>query len=341
MKKIISLLLACLMVFSLAGCGKDDGASDEKKRGEKGRIMYNEVDLSKAVKLSDYKNIIVDTSSKEFESVYNDVIASDIKNNQLQVKKTEGTVSEGDIANIDYVGKKNGVAFQGGTAQGQDLEIGSGSFIDGFEDGLIGAQIGKTVDLNLTFPANYHSAELAGQKVVFTVTVNSVMTSQGVGPEEIYEEMGYTSVENYEKSVRDIAIENYLYNEIIENSKVNDYPDKDAKYLQEQVIGMIEDQLDGYNMTLESYITQNGMTEDEFKKSVLENEVYPMMDEVMLLYAILDKEKIEITADAVDEKLEEIIAAGELKDYYGEFYFESMVARELAIKVVKENAKIK
>lgn len=338
MKKVLSLLLACLMLFSLAGCGKDEG-----------RIMYNDVNFSKAVKLADYTKIIVDTSSKEFEEFYNSVIVSDIENNQLQIKKTEGKVQEGDIANIDYVGKKDGVAFNGGTAQGYDLEIGSGSFIDGFEDGLIGVEIGKTVDLNLTFPTNYQSAELAGQKVVFTVTVNSVKTSQGVGPEEIYEEMGYTSVENYEKSVRDIAIENYLYNEIIENSKVNDYPDKDAKYLQEQVIGMIEDQLKGYNMTLESYITQNSMTEDEFKKSVLENEVYPMMDEVMPLYAILDKEKIEITADAIDEKLEEIIAlqgnssvtAGELKDYYGEFYFESMVARELAIKVVKENAKIK
>lgn len=338
MKKVLSLLLVCLMVFSLAGCGKAEG-----------RIMYNDVDLSKAVKLADYTKITVDTSSKEFEEFYNSVIASDIENNQLQSKKTEGKVQEGDIANIDYVGKKNGVAFEGGTAQGYDLEIGSGSFIDGFEDGLIGVEIGKTVDLNLTFPTNYQSAELAGQKVVFTVTVNSVKTSQGVGPEEIYEALGYSSVENYEKSVRDIAIENYLYNEIIENSKVNDYPDKDAKYLQEEVIGMIEDQLEGYNMTLESYITQNGMTEDQFKKSVLENEVYPMMDEVMPLYAILDKEKIEITADAIDEKLEEIVAlqgdssvtAGELKDYYGEFYFESMVARDLALKFVKENVKIK
>ena len=105
----------------------------------------------------------------------------------------------------------------------------------------------------------------------------------------------------------------------------------------------------GYNMTLESYITQNGMTEDQFKKSVLENEVYPLMDEVMPLYAIIDKEKIEITADAIDEKLEEIIAlqgdssvtAGELKEYYGEFYFESMVARDLALKFVKEKVKIK
>ena len=338
MKKVISLLLVCLMVFSLAGCGK-----------ESAQIMYKDVNFAKAVKLADYKDITVDTSSKEFEKMYNDVILSDIQNNELYAVKKEGKVQEGDIANIDYEGKKNGVAFEGGTAKGYDLEIGSNSFIDGFEDGLIGVEIGKTVDLNLTFPKNYQSAELAGQAVVFTVKVNSVKTMSGVGPEQIYEDLGYDSLKDYEKSVKDIAVENYLYNEIIKNSKINDYPDEDAKYLQEQIIEMIKDQLTSYNMTLDSYISQNGMTKDAFEKSVLENEVYPLMDEVMPLYAILDKEKIKITKADVDKKLDEIVAmqgstsvtADQLKDYYGEFYFESMVARDLALKTVKEKVKIK
>lgn len=338
MKKVISLLLVCLMAFSLTGCGK-----------ESAQIMYKDVNFAKAVKLADYKDITVDTSSKEFEKMYNDVILSDIQNNELYAVKKEGKVQEGDIANIDYEGKKNGVAFEGGTAKGYDLEIGSNSFIDGFEDGLIGVEIGKTVDLNLTFPKNYQSAELAGQAVVFTVKVNSVKTMSGVGPEEIYEEMGYSSLENYEKNVKDIAVENYLYNEIIKNSKINDYPDEDAKYLQEQIIEMIKDQLTSYNMTLDSYISQNGMTKDAFEKSVLENEVYPLIDEVMPLYAILDKEKIKITKADVDKKLDEIVAmqgstsvtADQLKDYYGEFYFESMVARDLVLKAVKEQIKIK
>ena len=338
MKKVLSLLLVCLMVFSLAGCGKAEG-----------RIMYNKADLSKAVKLLDYKNVTVDTSSKEFENFYNSVIASDIENNKLYADKTEGAIEEGDIANIDYVGKKNGVAFDGGTAQGYDLEIGSNSFIDGFEDGLIGVEIGETVDLNLTFPTNYQSTELAGQKVVFTVKVNGAKTTKGVGPEQIYEELGYDSVEDYEKSVKDIAVENYLYNEIIENSKINDYPDEDAKFLQEEIIEMIKTQLTSYNMTLDSYISQNGMTKTDFEKSVLESEVYPMMDEIMPLYAILDKESIEITTEDINAKLNEIVelqgsssvTAAELKEYYGEFYFENMVARDKAIKVVKETAKIK
>ena len=84
---------------------------------------------------------------------------------------------EGDVVNIDFVGMKDGVAFQGGTGADYDLTLGSGSFIDGFEDGLIGTKKGQEISLNLTFPENYHSAELAGQDVVFDVTVNQVKES--------------------------------------------------------------------------------------------------------------------------------------------------------------------
>ncbi|MBO5321438.1 MAG: FKBP-type peptidyl-prolyl cis-trans isomerase [Clostridia bacterium] len=337
MKRIASLLLVALMVFGFAGCGKEE------------RIMYNSANLSKAVKLADYKNITVDTSSKEFEEMYNSVILSDIQSNELYAVKKEGKIEEGDIANIDYVGKKNGVAFEGGTANGYDLEIGSNTFIEGFEEGLIGANIGETVDLNLTFPKNYQSEDLAGQAVVFTVKVNSAKTMSGVGPEQIYEELGFKSVKEYEKSTKDTAIKNYLYNEIIENSKVNDYPEKDAKFLKDQIISMFETQLKSYGMTLDSYITQNNMTKDSFDKYVLENEAYPMMDETMALYAIIDKEKETVTQEDIDNKIKEIIkeqgdssvTEAQLKEYYGEFYFETMVARDKALEIVKKNAKIK
>ena len=78
-------------------------------------------------------------------------------------KITSRAVKEGDVADIDFEGKKDGVAFDGGTAQDSYLEIGSDSFIDGFEDGLIGKKVGEKVKLNLTFPENYQNTELAGQ----------------------------------------------------------------------------------------------------------------------------------------------------------------------------------
>ena len=108
-------------VLGLTGCGK-----------KAKRQLYNDK-LSKYITLADYKGLKVDTKSDEFKKYYDNMISSDVSSNNLYVKKTEGTVANGDTANIDYTGKKDGVAFDGGTAAGYDLTIGSNSFIDGFE----------------------------------------------------------------------------------------------------------------------------------------------------------------------------------------------------------------
>lgn len=86
---------------------------------------------------------------------------------------TSNTVEKGDVVKIDFVGKKDGVAFDGGTAQGQILEIGAGQYVDGFEDGIIGMKPGETKNVNITFP-NYYYEELAGKDVVFEITVQKV-----------------------------------------------------------------------------------------------------------------------------------------------------------------------
>ena len=96
---------------------------------------------------------------------------------QQTLNTEEGlVVKEGDTVNIDYTGYKDGEAFEGGSTNGAgaDLTIGSGMYIDGFEDGLIGHAVGETVDLNLTFPENYGATDLAGADVVFTVTINGI-----------------------------------------------------------------------------------------------------------------------------------------------------------------------
>lgn len=163
MKKVISLVLALTVVFALAGCAK----------ANKGRIKYN-LKMEKFVTLSDYEGIKIDTNGKEYKDTYSQFMNSDIQSFDLYKKVTEGTLKNGDVANIDYVGKLNGVAFDGGTASNQELELGSNTFIEGFEEGLVGAEIGKSIDLNLTFPKDYGNTELAGKAVVFTVKVNHV-----------------------------------------------------------------------------------------------------------------------------------------------------------------------
>lgn len=338
MKRIIALLLAACTLLMLAGCGKKD------------RIMYKSVELEKFVKLTDYKAIKIDTSSKEFEEKYNETIKSDIENNGLYVKKTEGTVADGDTANIDYVGKKDGVAFEGGTAEGYDLEIGSGSFIDGFESGLIGKKIGDTVDLNLTFPEGYQSEELAGKAVVFTVTINYVKTEEAREPKDYFSELKFKSLADYEKDVKDRTVDTLIAELVVEKSEIKDYPKEDSEFLQGKVSEMFENQVQSYyGMTLDAYLTQNNMTKESFNSSLLEEQVYPMMDQTMPMYAIIDKEKIEIADDDIKNYIDKIvkeydsdtITADTLKEYYGEYYFENMVANEKAIDAIKNYATIK
>ena len=292
MKRLLALILCVAMLVGvMSGCGNKD------------RELYAKTDLSKYVKLTDYKGITVDTSSDDFKEIYDSVVLSDVEENGLYVKKDEGTVKEGDTANIDYVGKKDGVAFDGGTAQGYDLKIGSNSFIDGFEDGLIGVNIGDTVDLNLTFPKNYQSTELAGAAVVFTVTVNYVKTDEKREPADYYEEIGYKSLDEYNADVKERAARNYLYNEVVEKSKVSDYPESE----QEKLLEAITDYYDTmyqqyYGADLETVISSSGMTMEDFRKEMIANTISPMMKSQMVLYSIIDKEGIEISKEALENQ---------------------------------------
>lgn len=311
--------------------------------------MYKTADLSDFVELADYKNIKIDTSSDDFKKLYDDVIAGDVEDYDLYVKKTEGKVADGDTVNIDYEGKKDGVAFEGGTAKGHDLEIGSNSFIDGFEDGLIGVEIGSTVDLNLTFPENYQSEELAGKAVVFTVKVNYAKSTEARKPEDYYKEIDFKTLKEYEEDVKDRAIKGHLLETVIDKSTVKDYPEEDVETLKTELTKMLERNLSSYyGMDLNTYISQTGMTQDSFNKTLLDEQVYPLMGEQMPLYALLDKEKIEVTSDEVAKKIDEMVKdiggsvkAEDVKEYYGEYYFENMVVSEKAAEAIKNYANIK
>ena len=341
MKRILSLTLVVFLLSTLlTACGKNK------------TILFSSVDFDKALTLAEYKGITLDTSSDEYGEFYDNVIVSDIKNNSLYIEKTEGTVSEGDIANIDYVGKKDGVAFEGGTAEGYDLEIGSNSFIEGFESGLIGAEIGKTIDLNLTFPEDYGNEELNGADVVFTVTVNSVQTTDGVEPKDIYEDLGYKTLKEYENDVKERATDNYFLNLVRSKSEIKEYPDEDVKTLKTQIKDALNNNFTSYyGMSLESYLTQNGMTMIDFENNLLNNQVKPLIAETMPLYAILDKEGVKITDEDLETKLQELVKeyknsgtsvdAETIKKSVGEYSIENLAVQEKALEIIKENAKIK
>lgn len=194
-KKLIFALTVLMAAGLMAGCGK----KTEEKTPETGstvsttdtaagtqqdvpNVFLKDVDVASYLTLqSDYKGLSLSADEK-VEVTEQQILDLALQAYNTTVTAEEGgvinrAVAEGDTVNIDFEGKQDGVAFEGGTAAGYDLTIGSGSFIDGFEDGLIGVTPGETVDLNLSFPKDYRNTDLAGQEVVFTVTVNFIYPS--------------------------------------------------------------------------------------------------------------------------------------------------------------------
>ena len=220
-KKTLGFLAAVLSMCMLAGCGaKDTGDGTDAATGAGAEsTALKDMDVDKYVTLGEYKGLevsvdTVEVDEDEWDSLVNNVYYENITAENGGIM--DRAVETGDTVNIDYEGKKDGVAFDGGTAQGYDLTIGSGSFIAGFEDGLIGVMPGETVDLNLTFPENYGKSDLAGQAVVFTVTVNYIQPAQdGEFSDEVISNFGIDGVTNEEE------LRQYAYDYLNENAQQN------------------------------------------------------------------------------------------------------------------------
>lgn len=242
---------------------------------------------------------------------------------------TEGTVQEGDTANIDYEGKLDGEAFDGGTSKGYDLTIGSGTFIDGFEDGLIGVAIGETVDLPLTFPENY-TEELAGKDVIFTVTVNEVKRMKELTDDLVntVTDGEYADVAAFKAYVRETleetaqesrenTIKNDLLTQISAGSTINEFPQELVDYSVDEMTTYYETYAEMYGMEFADFLSAYfGLTEEEFaEQAVLA--VEQNLQQELYIKAIAESEGLEID--------DEEFAAG-CQKYADDYGFESAEA---------------
>lgn len=345
-KKIIAVLLSMVVCsMTVTGCGEktttenqeatvteDTQSSSEAVESEitdYGPLM-SEMNMSDYVTLGEYKGLTVDMEVLEpTEEEIQAQIDADLEEIAETEDITDGAVEMGDIVNIDYEGKKDGVAFQGGTAQGFDLTIGSGQFIEGFEDGLIGATVGQTLDLDLTFPEQYHAEELAGAAVVFTVKVNSI---QRKNVPELTDEIvpvldnSCTTIDELKVAVRD-----YLYNVNKDNasldvksklvdmaaaaSEVKEIPEGLLKERIDYMLSSTNSYASAYGMTYEQFITgYMNMTIEEFEercKSEAPNDV----KKDMVAYAIAQQEGLEVTDEEAKAELEQYIQYFNLSSY--------------------------
>lgn len=272
------------------------------------------INVADYVTLGEYKGIEVSVDAPVVTDEYLDsYIDYVLQSNMVTTEITDRLVEEGDIVNIDYEGKIDGVAFDGGTAQGYDLTIGSGTFIDGFEDGLIGAETGETVDVNVTFPENYQGEEVAGKDAVFTVTVNSIsvetlpeLTDEfvqgldvGVNTVEEYRQYAYDLLMEEEQATHDSNAEIAVLEAVMAGSQIQDPPEDMTNRYYNRIIDNMTYYASLYGYDLETFLSMQGTSEDAIRESAAQ-----AGQEIIVMQAIADAEGLSVTDEELDAEIE-------------------------------------
>ena len=292
--------------------------------------------LKPEVKLGKYKGLDV---KKEKVKVTKEEIEHSIDHMREHYKENilkEGKVENGDIAIIDFEGFKDGVAFPGGKGENYSLEIGSNTFIPGFEEQLIGMKAGEEKDINVTFPSDYHEESLKGAPVVFKVKVNEVKEVKI--PEldkDFFDDLGMEGIDTKEalekqvkeniKASKEREVENKyidaLLDKIIEDTEV-DVPETMINDETDRMIQQFSEQIGMQGITLEQFYQFTNSNEAKLKEQY-HDEAIKRIKYRLVLDEIVKAEKINVTDKDVDKKLDEIakkynMTKDEVKKQYGD-----------------------
>jgi len=286
------------------------------------------------VKLGEYKGLHADV---EEPTVTEDELAARLKEEQEKnaaESDVEGRpVKEGDTVHLDYAGTIDGVPFEGGTAQDQELVIGSHSFIEGFEEQMVGMNIGEEKDLNVTFPEAYHAAELAGKPAVFHVKVNAI--SEKILPElddEFASEVSeFETLDAYKESLKAEILkskqelaktekENKLLEKAVENAEM-DIPDMMIESQAEDLVRDFGQRLEMQGLRLEQYLQYTGMTMPQMVEQYKE-QAKKRIQGRLVLEAIAKAEGLEATEEDLENEYKKMaeqysMEVEKVKEYMG------------------------
>ena len=346
-QRIGALALAGVMLLGLAGCGS--GSNKAKA-------------YSKYVELGDYKGIkytkeVAEVTDEQVQSQLDSFANSLAENEEV----TDRAVKDGDIVNIDYVGSMDGEVFDGGSDEGFDLKIGSNSFIDGFEQGLIGHNIGEKVSLDLKFPDPYdNNPDFAGKDVNFAVTINSISVSNTPKLTDalVKENTEYDTIDAYKESIRenleeqaqssaDAQAQNDIINTVLKNCTITGYDEAEVKDLVDEQFEQFQQMAQSYEQygyTYEMILESNGYTsEDELKEGMTEY-CKSYLDQKMVIYCIAKAEGIKVSGEETDALVKEYMdmygveTEKEVYDYFGDDYFEYKILSDKVIEMLKNEA---
>ena len=346
MKKFATIALAVVLSMGiLTGCGSSKKAAEATTEVKEETVDYgqglNEGGTLEGVKATDYVTVC-DYSALKIPKKEVKVSDSDVQTEIDTIlssynQVTDRKVKKGDTVNIDYKGMVDGKEFDGGTASGASLKIGSGTFIDGFEDQLIGKMPGETVQVKVTFPKDYQGKEVAGKDAVFETTINYIdetpkLTDKFV-KEKLSDRYGYTTVKEMKKT-------DYIWNHMIEKSKFKEIPDELINDRVDVLVNGLKAQLKASNYTLKDYLSAYGIEDETTLRDQYKSSCESTVKVFLIADAIAADKKISVT----DEDVKAYFNGEDTAQYekqYSKAYINRIVLNNLVIQEIEKNVTVK
>ena len=340
-KRLIALTMACSVLLAMTGCGAGGTEESAASATTSAAAEAEEIDWENdpmaylsGIKVSDYvelpanynaMSVEVEPARTVTEEEVEEQVQSAYEQHREAVETSRTVVKEGDVACIDYVGTMDGKEFDGGSAEDYDLEIGSGSFIEGFEEGLIDHRVGEEVTLELTFPEDYGDTTKAGKDVQFDVTIKSIKEYEPLS-DELVKRMGetdefgnsVTTVDGYYTFVKNSLTEKYEseyagnVNNTITQALVDgctfkqDPPAPMVERIYQSFVEQLTYQASMYGLDLKTLMTLYGSTEETYEQDI-RKEAVEQTKLVMALQAVAEKEGLCLTDKEFEAEMQDAI----------------------------------
>ncbi len=321
-----------------------------------GVVLKAKVYVKPEITVGEYKGLKATKSVNPVEESRVDEEISRMQQRNGRVVTREGKAEKGDVAKFDFEGFVDGVAFEGGKAENYTLELGSGQFIPGFEDQMIGHEAGDEFDVNVTFPEEYHAKELAGKPAVFKIKLHEVTTKElpALDDEFAKDVSEYDTLDELKASIRkgmeeqaekqaELEVENALVDQVIETMQ-GDIPQVMFDNRLDEMVNDYRFRLEQQGLKLEMYLQYLGQTVEEFREGFKE-QAEKQVKIRLALEAIAAQEKIEATEEEFEAEINRIaemykMEADKVKSLVNETEVKKDLAVNKVIDFIKENAKI-
>ena len=316
------------------------------------------VAVKPAVELGEYKGIQVEKAPIEVKDEEIEAqITKEREANSRTVTVDDRAVAQGDIVTLDFEGFVEGVAFEGGKGENYDLTIGSNTFIPGFEDQLVGAEIGKELDVNVTFPEEYGAKELAGKAAVFKCKVNGIKVKElpAVDDEFAQEVSEFDTLDEYKADIKAKLLkekedeaarakEDAVIGKIIEGAKM-EIPDAMVEYQTRQMLDEFAQRIQSQGISLDQYFQFTGLTEEKYMEEMKPRALQNIQSR-LVLEAVAQAENLVAEEADIEEEIKKMadmykMEADKIKELLGERQMEEMkkdIAVQKAAKLVAEAA---